>query len=416
MTTERDFKRFLTIGGIVVAAGVIASAALVALIDPYRLYGITEIAGINRVKPLPTRYQNQIKMHGALEHQADTFILGNSRAELGLNPEHPALGASAYNLALAGTSLGTGREQLDQLQKAGVKPKRLIVGVEFMDFLLDPAKPSPVRSPRLTGPFDELAWKADTLFSMDSLADSLKTLRLQRLSDPQSITARGFNPLREYNKFAREGGYYSIFQQRAVENAKRFVRIPRGLVETASGSSPDIDDLRAILAHGVRDQAEIHLVIYPYHAQILAMFEAAGLAGAFDEWKALLLREVEQVRTANPGARVALWDFSGFSSYQCEPIPAKGDKSAKTRWYWEAGHFKPALGEVMLSRMLTPATSQAGADGFGFLLSEATARDNDSRIERERAACRTAQPDLFNDARALVAKARPSMVISALPR
>jgi hypothetical protein len=120
MTTERDFKRFLMIGGSVVAAGVIASVALVALIDPYRLYGITEIAGVNRVKPLPTRYQNQIKMHGALEHRADTFILGNSRAELGLNPEHAALGSSAFNLALAGTSLGTGREQLEHLQDVGV--------------------------------------------------------------------------------------------------------------------------------------------------------------------------------------------------------------------------------------------------------------------------------------------------------
>ena len=133
MTTERDFKRFLAVGAVVVAAGVIASAALVAVIDPYRLYGMTEIAGINQVKPLPTRYQNQIKMHGALGHRADTFIIGNSRAELGLNPEHASLGESAYNLALAGTSLGTGREQLDQLQGVGVKPKRLVVGVEFLD-------------------------------------------------------------------------------------------------------------------------------------------------------------------------------------------------------------------------------------------------------------------------------------------
>lgn len=403
MTTESDFKRFLTIGGIVVAAGVIASAALVAVIDPYRLYGIAEIAGVNQVKPLPTRYQNQIKMHGALEHRADTFILGNSRAELGLNPEHAALGSSAFNLALAGTSLGTGREQLEQLQDVGVKPKRLVVGVEFLDFLVDPAKPRPVREPKPKSPFDELAWKADTLFSMDSLSDSLKTLRLQRVSDPQSITARGFNPLLEYNKFARADGYYSIFQQRAVENAKRFVRVPRGLVNHATGSSPNIDDLRAILAHGVRHQADMHLVIYPYHAQILAMFEEAGLASTFDNWKALLVEEVEKVRAANPGARVTLWDFSGYSSYQCEPIPAKGDKKAKTQWYWEAGHFKPALGDIMLSRI---AGEQGASESFGFALDPASAARNNARIASERANCAAAQPEIFENARQLISTAR----------
>lgn len=402
MTTERDFKRFLTVGGIIVAAGVAASAALVAVIDPYRLYGMAEMPGVNQVKPLPTRYQNQIKMHGALKHQADTFILGNSRAELGLNPEHDALGSSAFNLALAGTSLGTGREQLEQLQAAGVKPKRLVVGVEFLDFLLDPSKPVVQQEPKAKGPFDEFAWKADALFSMDSLSDSLKTLRLQRVSDPQSITARGFNPLREYNKFARDDGYYSIFQQRAIENAKRFVRVPRGLVNSETGSSPNIDNLRAILAHGVRGQAEMHLVIYPYHAQILAMFEEAGLATTFDNWKALLVEEVAKARAANPGARITLWDFSGFSSYQCEPIPAKGDKKAKTKWYWEAGHFKPALGDIMLSRI---AGEEAPAT-FGFPLDQASIAGNNARIASERASCAAAQPEIFEHARQLISTAR----------
>lgn len=402
MTTERDFKRFLTVGGIIVAAGVAASAALVALIDPYRLYGMTEVAGVNQVKPLPTRYQNQIKMHGALKHQADTFILGNSRAELGLNPEHDALGSSAFNLALAGTSLGTGREQLEQLQSAGVKPKRLVVGVEFLDFLLDPSKPPVQQEPKAKGPLDEFAWKADALFSMDSLSDSLKTLRLQRVSDPQSITARGFNPLREYNKFARDDGYYSIFQQRAIENAKRFVRVPRGLVNSETGSSPNIDNLRAILAHGVRGQAEMHLVIYPYHAQILAMFEEAGLATTFDNWKALLVEEVARTRAANPGARITLWDFSGFSSYQCEPIPAKGDKKTRTKWYWEAGHFKPALGDIMLSRI----AGEEAAGTFGFPLDQASTAGNTARIASERASCAAAQPEIFEHARQLISTAR----------
>ena len=407
MTTESDFKRFLAIGSIAVAAGVIASIALVALIDPYRLYGVKEIAGVNQVKPLPTRYQNQIKMHGALKHRADAFILGNSRAELGFNPEHAALGATAFNLALAGTNLSTTREQLEQLSARGVQPKRLIIGVEFIDFLLNPERPLPPREPRSPGPFDEWAWQADALFSIDSLADSIKTLRLQLASDPQSITALGFNPLREYNKFARNDGYHAIFQQRAVENAKRFVRLPRGLVNNQTGSAPNIDNLRAVLALATRAEAETHLVIYPYHAQILAMLDYVGVGVSFEEWKELLVTEVDKARRANPRARITLWDFSGYARYQCEAIPAKGDKQTRTEWYWEAGHFKPALGDIMLTRMLTGREAESG---FGVKLDAPSLISNRERIRAERLQCALAHPALFEHARTLVDTARDAAI------
>lgn len=405
MTTEGKFERFLAVGAAVVAAGAITSAAFVMIMDPYRLYSIIERTGINQVKPVPTRYQNEIKLHGAIQRKADTFILGNSRAEIGFNPEHPALGTSAYNLALAGTRLTTARGQLEYLDTVGVAPARLVIGVEFLDFLIDPGHARPVRAAKPKTAFDDLTWKADALFSIDSLIDSLKTLRLQRASDPQSITARGFNPLLHYNKFAREGGYYPIFQQRAVEYAGRFVRAPRGLIVRASGSSPDIDALRALIAYGIKGNADVDLVIYPYHVQIMAMLEEAGLAGTFEEWKAILVREVATARAANPDARITLWDFSGYSTFQCEAVPAKGDKLTHTKWYWEAGHFKQALGDIMLDRIVG-RNSGHESQSFGFELNDGTVASNQVRVSAERAACFAAQPGLFQEAHALVTKAR----------
>ena len=60
-----------------------------------------------------------------------------------------------------------------------------------------------------------------------------------------------------------------------------------------------------------------------------------------------------------------MWDFSGYTTYQCEAVPAKGDKKKATRWYWEAGHFKRELGDLILDRIFSRG---AEINQFGALL------------------------------------------------
>ena len=400
MASTREFRRYLAWTGFVAGAGALACAALVLLVDPYRLYRLAEQPGINQIKTQPERYQKEIKLSGARATAADLFIVGNSRAEIGLDPDYPALsdgGLRPYNLALAGTRIQVAREQLEQLGASGQHARRLIVGAEFLDFPIDPDTPQqpapPTRFPTLAS---SLAWRFDALFSIDSVADAIKTLRSQHNPDAPSMTARGFNPLREYQQMARDEGYYALFRQRAQDYAARFKRAPRGLV-TRSGSAREFDQLQAVLARGAHDGATVDVVIYPYHAQVMALFEEAGLAPLFEQWKTLLATQVATLRAAHPGARITLWDFSGYAPYQCEAIPAKGDRKAVTRWYWEAGHFKAALGNVMLARML----GNGGDSDFGTALTPAGIDANRARVARERAACLAANPAVFIEAAAL---------------
>jgi hypothetical protein len=108
------------------------------------------------------------------------------------------------------------------------------------------------------------------------------------------------------------------------------------------------------------------------------MFEQAGLWALFEQWK----RQLAEIATESDGA-VVLWDFSGFSDYSIEAIPAAGDKSTPVRWYWEAGHFKKALGDVILEEVLSAAGGEA-ARGFGKRLSEENVNERIERVRRER--------------------------------
>ena len=378
--------------------GILATVLCVIVIDPYHLYALVDKKGFNHVKPALERYQEEIKLKAATRLGPDTIIAGNSRTEIGFNPESKIFSENArssYNLAIAGSGISSSLRQLNYLQAQNKIPQTLILGLDFLDFLVNPklTEKAKIASQKMTD-VDGYKWQFDAVFSLHSISDSLKTLQIQHKPEVETITMRGFNPLLEYYKYAREQGYYALFQQRTEENLKTYLRKRDYVIEPASDHLANWGELRSIIQMASGNDIQLNLVIYPYHAQILLMFEHLGLMPAFEQWKQQVAQELERGRADQPKSKLKLWDFSGYGSFQCETIPAKSDKKSATKWYWEAGHFKPALGEFMLSRMLqTP--DQLSADTFGFLLNTANVPANRLRLAEEKAACRKSYPELF---------------------
>jgi hypothetical protein len=404
MSTELTYRHFLLTMAVASLLSVVLCCIAVLLIDPYRLYRLIDMPGFNQEKPFPQRFQKEIKLSGAVASHANAIILGNSRAEIGFNPDYRGWsekGYSAYDLAIAGTGLAISREQLDSLQQGGHAPALLVLGADFLDFLSPPQwTPGPVplnKADSLAG----LQWQFDSAFSMQSVTDAIKTLSMQNAREEESMTARGFNPLREYVKYAREQGYYALFQQRAQENAKAFLKKRQFTVLAPDSQTPSWHAFDGIVSAAGKQGSTLHIVIYPYHAQLLAMFEQLHWWPQFEQWKRYLVQRVAFWQAAYPQAHVTLWDFSGFTSYQCQPIPAKGNKVQGSPWYWEGGHFKPALGDLILAQVLD--VPQTGGVAFGQHLDAATLETDSQRIARERASCVAANPQVFDSAAALVA-------------
>lgn len=391
--TASPFKSYLAILALVLAGGALLVGAFVVIVDPYGLYGVVRRDHFNAVKPGLSRYQNQIKQEHALRRQPQFIILGNSRAEIGFDPRASALAASGpgYNLAIPGTGLATSASQFAQLRQDGVRPRMVIVGLEFIDFLNPAVAPSARPLAAAASPAPGRAfWRFDALFSLASIWDALHTLRIQHDGEAATLSADGFNPLLEYGAHARKDGYHKMFAQRAQESAANLRRkSTRGL------ATEDFQALRLFLLAMAATQADIKLVIYPYHAQMLAMFEAAGLWPLFEEWKAQLILAIGAVKARYPDARISLTDFSGYGAYNCERIPAANERDAATRWYWEAGHFKKALGDIVLQRLMAPQEAAPAGGQFGVLLDGASLESNRARIARERGACAAVQPALF---------------------
>lgn len=398
-TTNPSFKRFLTTLVLVLIAGAAAITAFVAIVDPYGVYGIVNRPNFNSIKPGLNRYQTEIKQERAIRLQPNLIILGNSRAEIGFDPHAAALEArpgNGYNLAIPGTGVSNSARQFADLVAAGVRPQTVILGIEFVDFLRATSAPPRPAATAAAPAHGTRFWRFDTLFSLASVKDAIGTLRIQHNAEAATIAPDGFNPLNEYRRYVRDDGYFKIFRQRAQESAVSFRS-----KSTRDLGLEDFTSLHTLLASAADTDAEVKLVIYPYHAQMLAMFEAAGLWPLFEEWKRRLVEEVAALEKTHPGARITLLDFSGFGTYNCEPIPGENEPGGSTNWYWEAGHFKKELGDIVLARVMSPA---AGDAAFGIKLDAASEQSNMARIAAERASCAAAQPELFVTAGKLFAK------------
>lgn len=368
MTTSLAFTRYLALWAAVFGVVVLFVAAVNLLLDPYGVHALLTRQGVNQIKPEAGVHGAMAKAYQVQRVKPRALVLGNSRAEVGFDPDSDVWASElrpVYNLALPGTGPFVSLRYL-QHAIAIQKPAVVILGVDFMDFLVAENASlvfgeGPVTAierrllvTRSGSPNPDVALQrledfASTALSLDALVASGKILLAQRAPYPTNLTPSGFNPMWDYDGIARREGYNVMFRQRDVENAKAYLRRPKGVYIRGTDSSAPLEILRQIIVTCHRNGIELHLVIYPYHAHLLEIFHEAGLWPAFEEWKRALVGHASAA--ASPGVRV--WDFSGYNPVTAEAVPAPGDTVHMTRWYWEAGHFKRALGDAVLRQILS---------------------------------------------------------------
>jgi hypothetical protein len=322
-------------------------------IDPLGVFGSPRFALINAIKPHLDHHRELARYQRATRLCANSGIFGNSRAEIGFDPDNPAFAEqrlSAFNHAIPGTGASTSLRQIIWLENAKCLPHTIFLGIDFFDFLGGSA---PRQLPTLAtdpAPHIDARFFAESVFSITGLRDSLTTFFLQRSRYPATSTDHGFNPLFNYIPEVAQNGHYVLFRQRAEENAHNWLRKPMQLRPKQGGISDDEALLDAILRHAAIGGSTTYLIIYPYHAEIRIMIERLGMGQLFADWKRLVVGIAEN--SIEQGGDVQVWDFSGVSPETLEAIPAKGDSKTHLAHYWEAGHFKKELGDLVIYRLL----------------------------------------------------------------
>jgi hypothetical protein len=372
--------RFLRLLSLTVAGLLLVAAAVNMAVDPYRMVGWIDRPGFNAAKPRIADHVRVAKPYLSERVQPRTIVLGSSRAEAGIDPASPLWPAAdrpVFNLALPGAGLYEQRRMLQHVLASGV-PRRVLLGLELVDFLFDPARPPradaaterewerrlAVRADGRPNTERSQQWLVDmsgAVISLSALVDSLVTVGAQGNPEAQTLTPLGFNPMTEYAGHVRTNGYFGVFEQKNQEYARFILRQPRHVVAANGPLSPGFAELIAILNLARQHRIELILFIHPYHAELLEAQILAGLLPATEAWKRELVALLDREAAARLGARVPLWDFNGYDAYTTERVPPPGDRAASMRWYWEPAHYKRELGERMLARMLGQSGERFGS-------------------------------------------------------
>jgi len=377
------------------AAGTVALGAILTLVvDPYGLYRWVEIDGLNKIKPKGGVHGQLVKPYRVLAVRPRTLILGNSRSEAGVDPGSsvwPDELRPVYNMAMPAMGIDTAIRSLEHVIASGSKPVMVIAGVDFFDFL-QPGSPRaqvPAQAPQPTelerrlltgrdGPpnrdrfLQVLKDHGTMLFSLNSLIDSLQTLVMQRFPDQSDLTALGFNPMTEFTRFVRVDGHHVMFRQVNTTYLRSYLRANPTIYSPGHQTSIKLEQVRKLVhicrAAGIR----LALYIHPYHAHMLESYRISGLWPAFEEWKRALLKTLAAEALESPAnVMVPLWDFSGYNAITTEAVPGASERGRAMNWYWEAGHYKGSVGDLMVPRILglTAGTSQE-VPAFGTLLTQ----------------------------------------------
>jgi hypothetical protein len=360
------WRGYLAIATMTVAALSLGTILLTVAVDPYRMYGTPTIPSLTEMKPLAYRHSDFVKEYLLERMRPRTLLLGNSRVEIGLDPESPLWPADdrpVFNAAESGRDLAIALVRLRHAMEIA-PPRVVVVAMDFPDFL----EPGDIRSNREPEreatrlPLNQEGrpnmqrdiqlWKdrLATTLTIDAVIDSFATMIDQDPRRAVTMTDAGFNPHHEFDVIARREGYHALFAQKYDAYAAQYAAYAR----------PDFDEplrhanfryvdrmVRLAVAHGT------HIIFYinPYHCSLLNLWHEDGLWPGFESWKQALVSVVD--RAAGPASGLAtILDFSGYSRYAMEPFPNADDRSTTMRWYWEPGHYKSALGEKLIARMV----------------------------------------------------------------
>jgi len=238
-------------------------------------------------------------------------------------------------------------------------PRRFVLCLDLSDFDSRRTAPDDDLLTRLNPSLNPVEYRLASLLSMNAAEKSAGTLknllnnrpatdwRMGQMDDPLTTRGRADWELVNFYDFA------------GAEGATAGLTI----------SQSRMRKLADLLDDASRNGVQVDLVELPTH---VIFFQRLVLAGKWDlyvRWIADLTDIADRHNRRFPDNPVKFFDFCSYSRYTTEPFPQLGQTITDMRWYWDPGHFKNALGDLVIDR-LTGHAAPPGEEvsDFGVIL------------------------------------------------
>ena len=393
--------RYCAVVAASVAVLLFAVAGINAFIDPFGIYRLWDIEGVNAYMPAIYHRVRLFKAYEVGRVQPQTIILGSSRSHLGFRCSHEALAhldGPCYNLAFDGA---TTREMFEYLQHAhAIRPlKHVVLGLDAYHLIDATSFTRPDFDPLvLLQPHEFRAVRFVTgdlrlLTSFDTLRASIDTMEKQKEAQQNWFSPDGQRIgkifFRQVEKNFLEFGpraYFDEIDRLEVAFQTEGMAPRPGSQPAAAVVDPTQSNfayIKRIVDFCVAKKIDLRILITPAHAHQYEIARAVGASSSIENGKRRLVRLLSDVAGAHPEQpALSVWDFSGYSSITTEPLPPLGSRD-EMRFYWDSSHFKEVVGDYVLDRLFSVfAAGQVVPQDFGVQL---TLRSIEPALARERA-------------------------------
>jgi len=369
--SNMNFYAYLKLLACFVVCGSVVISGVNWMIDPFYIFETPRISGVNAAK---TGFFKNLRTMKPIVLQSkrntiDTIILGSSRAEAGLDPEHPAWGSSkVYNFGIPAPSM---YELLRYYEFANqVQDLRTVVlALDFSQYKTQSNKDVDHLLQKIYTPTQHyrVGNLLTPLFSIDGLLASVRTVISQHNPEVEH-TPLGFGIHTWRRDEAARIGQRAVFINNDNQYiSSHWVKNEITADSFANSQTADLVHFRRLVEEIRAHDTRLIVLISPSHAREWSIIWAAGLWPQLEQWKRNIVTILAEDAAQHPGKEpFALWDFSGYNSITTEEVPLAGDTQTQMRWYWEASHYKKEVGDMILEKIFDyyNPTRQVPAD-FG---------------------------------------------------
>lgn len=365
----------------------LALAAINWTVDPYAIFRTQGLLEKAQIKPLLTLNERVFKTVRLAREKLDVIVLGTSRADIGLDPQHLAVGRSA-NLATFDQPIDETR-RLFELAASHSDLQSAVIGLDFFTFNALRQLPSDF----VTDNFEAIR-PVQLAFSVTTTMDSWKHHK-QKTAGPGDCCYSNGARIPSPSPLGHYRSHFMSSEEMYLQS--KYLPAPTCKYEFSSQKTnqpSSLQDMRAIVALAHARHIALKLFISPSHARQWEVISNAGLTDKWEEWKRALVQiNVEEAARAKRPA-FPLRDFSGYNAISTEAVPAEGDMKRTMRWYSDSSHYTLALGNVVLDRISGSAIHEPGVpDDFGVLLTPATLENQLVLVRQGHARYRAMHPE-----------------------
>ncbi|WP_323593025.1 hypothetical protein [Aliarcobacter butzleri] len=314
---------------------VISVCSINYIVDPYGLYK----TGFFINKPKEYEYMRLIKSLSIEKIKPESIVLGTSRAEMGINPEHEYFIKPSYNLSNAGATMYETKFYLEEAIKQGNLKKVLLIA-DWRMFNDTNMK----KVPDFELYFNNInIYKY--LLNYKVLQDSLFTFKNKNM---ESLYEKNGQMKEEYlnNIVSSNGGHY-----------KTMIKEERNYYKELSNDNLYKDtkkdsfiDFKEILEMCYDNNIELDIIFGPSHIRQWEAFDYYKGYESLLKWKKDVVLFVEKVASEKNKIPFKVMDFAVYHKFTSEVVPKNPDERMK--FHFEGSHYTNKLGLIVLDRLI----------------------------------------------------------------